>query len=567
MTEEFAMIPINQLVYSGRNPRQEMRGIEEFAENVRHYGILEPVIVRPREGKFEVVVGERRIRAAVKGGLREVPAIIRALTDSQSDELRLIENIHRNDLTGSERGDAIYALWENYPERYPTLKSISDTLNISYSTLLQWARLSRRLSEFVRDGLSALQLSERAAQALMKYGHSAQDRLAKAIMRNDLKDEQVRIFLKLYDENPKADLDDVALLAKGVKKTTKLVPTEGREKVRRALENKPPVADVSKKISKSLKKMAEQRRAREKAAGMIPEDVKRAVQERPELVDYVRELSTIEELGRRRRLIKETIKRFDAVKKEAIKERLKKFKEKSEAMGAKFAKLEELQKRGLILHTIWDFRYRDDYAGDKDFVSNCSPQIVEQCILRFTNKGDLIVDPMAGSGTALDVCETFGRKYIGYDIKPDRSDIIQNDSRKLPLKNNSADMIFIHPPYWNLYEYTQKEENLPDLSRAQTLKEYLNMLGEVFRECYRVLKPEKYMCVLLGDLVKEGRFIPLCRKAANLAERIGFTDCGYAVKLAHGEVSRKKSGVIFAELAYTNNLKISHDLVMRFKKS
>jgi len=252
----------------------------------------------------------------------------------------------------------------------------------------------------------------------------------------------------------------------------------------------------------------------------------------------------------------------------SLHKRLKIFPEKSEKIAPKFEQLRLLEERGVIPYTVWDFKYRDDYAGDKDFHGNCSPQIVEQCIWRLTEEGDLVVDPMAGSGTALDVCKKFNRRCIGYDIKPpeNRHDIIQNDSRKIPLEDESVDMIFIHPPYWNLTYYTKAEENLPDLSRAKTVEEYLAMLKQVFKECYRILKHGKFMCVLLGDLIRGGRFIPLCRKATNLAEEIGFIDYGYAVKLAHGEVSRKKSGVIIAEPIYTNNLKISHDLVIFLRK-
>jgi len=251
-----------------------------------------------------------------------------------------------------------------------------------------------------------------------------------------------------------------------------------------------------------------------------------------------------------------------------LRKRLKVFPTKSKKAEPKFEKLEMLIGRGVIPYTVWDFQRREGYAGNKDFYGNCSPQIVEQCIWRFTDEGDLVVDPMAGSGTALDVCRRYNRKCIGYDIKPPvhRTDILQNDSRNLPLEACSVDMIFIHPPYWNLIHFTSIEENLPDLSRAKTIESFLGMLREVFEECYRVLKEGKYMCVLLGDLIRNGRFVPLCRKAANLAEEIGFVDYGYAVKLAHGEASRKKSGVIIAEPLYTNNLKIGHDLVMFFRK-
>lgn len=250
----------------------------------------------------------------------------------------------------------------------------------------------------------------------------------------------------------------------------------------------------------------------------------------------------------------------------SIPKRLAGFPKKSRKMGKKFAKLREWEERGIIPYTVWDFRYRDDYAGDKDFHGNCSPQLVEQCVWRFTKEGDLVVDPMAGSGTVLDVCRRYNRHCVGYDIKPTRKEIIRNDSRKIPLEDNSVDMVFIHPPYWNLIHFTKARENLSDLSRAKRLEDYLAMLKEVFKECYRILKLRRYMCILIGDLIRDGKFTPLCRRVTNLAEGVGFMECGHAVKLAHGEMSRKKSGVIVAELAYTNNLKISHDLVSFFRK-
>jgi DNA modification methylase len=250
-----------------------------------------------------------------------------------------------------------------------------------------------------------------------------------------------------------------------------------------------------------------------------------------------------------------------------LERRLESFPERSQKMEPKFEQLAAWEERGIIPYTIWDFQYRDDYAGDKDFHGNCSPQIIEQCIWRFTAEGDTVCDPMAGSGTAIDVCNRYQRHCLAFDINPTRTGIKKADSRHMPLDSGSIDMVFIHPPYWNLVTYTNGSENKPgDLSRAKSLEFFIEGLGEVFNECKRILKEDKYMCVLLGDMVRDGKFIPLCRKTASKAEQFGFTDCGYAIKLAHGEVSRKKSGVIVAELAYTNNLKISHDLIMFFKK-
>ena len=254
----------------------------------------------------------------------------------------------------------------------------------------------------------------------------------------------------------------------------------------------------------------------------------------------------------------------------SLQKRLKMFPEKSARMEPKFDRLRQLEEEGVFLTTLWDIGERAGYAGRGDFHGNCPPQVVESCVLHKTKKGELVVDPMAGSGTALDVCKLLGRNCIAYDIKPPkrRDDIIRNDSRKIPLENNSADMVFLHPPYWDMVYYTSVDEGLPDLSRAETLDEYLSMLGQVLRECYRILKSEKHLCVLLGDRIKNGRFIPLCRKTANLAEEIGFTDCGYAIKFTKGSTSLVVKGkTIYAELAYSENLpKINHDLVMFFKK-
>lgn len=249
-----------------------------------------------------------------------------------------------------------------------------------------------------------------------------------------------------------------------------------------------------------------------------------------------------------------------------LQKRLDMYPKNTKRMESKFKQLRMLEERGVIPYTIWDFPFRADYAGDKDFHGNSSPQIVEQCIWRLTEENDLVVDPMAGSGTTMDVCKKHNRRSHGYDLNPVRDDITKADARKLPLETDSVDMVFIHPPYWDMVHYSSGNGNTDDLSRARTLDEFTDMLREVFQECKRILKPEKFVCVQLGDLVKSGQFQPLCRIAANVLEECGMIDSGYAVKLAHGDTSRSKSGVIVAEFVATSNLKISHDLVLFFRK-
>ena len=162
-------IPIDSLIYSNRNPRQNFGDIEELAQNIKFHGILQPIIVRPNGKQFEIVAGERRVRAAKKVGIEKIPSIIKTLTDSQTDEIRLIENIHRADLTNAEKGEAVISLWESYPELYPTFKSIADNLNIKYDTLSHWLRYARRLSSFVRNSVMSHTLGEEQAKLLLKY--------------------------------------------------------------------------------------------------------------------------------------------------------------------------------------------------------------------------------------------------------------------------------------------------------------------------------------------------------------------------------------------------------------
>ena len=581
MSEQFSMIPVDSLVCSGRNPRTEMRGLEELAENIREYGVLQPIIVRPKQDKFEVVVGERRVRASIIAGVKEIPAIVRTIADRQADELRLIENIHRDDLTDAEKGDAVYSLMENYPERYATMKSVAEALNVSYRTISQsWCPKARKLSMYVREVIGFGNLPKDAGAYLLKHDHETQDRLAKCVIKNGLVGESLRKFFRLYNERPLADLDSLADEAKGAKTvrvSLERLPEEVRNEVKKAIipkyVQKPKTQEVKKKIRETLRETRERVKKAKERKKMTPKVLQSAVLQQVPREDILKKteaiierLNEIKHPYQRERMVEVVPKELEKLEK-----RLEKAPERRERVEHKLNRLYELQAEGVFLSTLWGIGQRAEYAGSKDFHGNCPPQVVEQCVLRLTKKGDVVLDPMAGSGTAIDVCNLLNRKCIAYDIKPPewRNDIVRNDSRKIPLDDNSVDMIFLHPPYWDMVYYTgdEDEEKLSDLSRAPTLEEYLRMLKPVLQECYRVLKPKKYLCILLGDRIKEGKFIPLCRKTANLSEEVDFTDCGYAVKFTSGATSLMVKGqMIYAELVYTEKLKIEHDLVMFFRK-
>jgi DNA modification methylase len=228
----------------------------------------------------------------------------------------------------------------------------------------------------------------------------------------------------------------------------------------------------------------------------------------------------------------------------------------------KFEKLFDLEKKGVELTSVWKFGSREKGFGSHVFHGNCIPQVVRQCILRYSKEGDLILDSMSGSGTTPDVCKSLGRKCLAYDINPMRKDIKKADSAELPLINNKVSMIFIHLPYWNMIKYSNEKE---DLSR-KSLDGFYAKLYSIFAELKRVLKPGGYICVLVGDKIKNGKNLPLCFETYNIMSKC-FEYKDYAVKITINSNSVINKGrVVLAELAWNNLLKPSHDILFVFQK-
>jgi ParB family chromosome partitioning protein len=104
------MVPIDQLDPNPNQPRQVMGDLSELMASIAEKGIIEPVVVRQRGSRFQIVAGERRYQAAVQVGLREIPIVIREVDDNEIIEIALIENIQRKDLTPFEEAEALHSL-------------------------------------------------------------------------------------------------------------------------------------------------------------------------------------------------------------------------------------------------------------------------------------------------------------------------------------------------------------------------------------------------------------------------------------------------------------------------
>ena len=106
------LIPIDQIDPNPNQPRQVMGDLSELMASIAEKGIIEPLVVRQRGDRFQIIAGERRYQAAVQVGLRELPVVIRDVDDTEVIELALIENLQRKDLTPFEEAEALHGLAE-----------------------------------------------------------------------------------------------------------------------------------------------------------------------------------------------------------------------------------------------------------------------------------------------------------------------------------------------------------------------------------------------------------------------------------------------------------------------
>ena len=104
------LVAIDQVDPNPDQPRQAMGDLTELISSITEKGIIEPLIVRQRAGRFQLIAGERRYQAAVQAGLTEVPVVIRDVDDQEVIELALIENLQRKDLTAFEEAEALHSL-------------------------------------------------------------------------------------------------------------------------------------------------------------------------------------------------------------------------------------------------------------------------------------------------------------------------------------------------------------------------------------------------------------------------------------------------------------------------
>ncbi len=160
-----------------------------------------------------------------------------------------------------------------------------------------------------------------------------------------------------------------------------------------------------------------------------------------------------------------------------------------------------------------DFRTQ----GNKHYEGATPSWVIWQCLMRYTRVGDVVIDPMCGGGTTIDVCADLDRTAQGFDLVPTRPDIRAADARAIPMPTASCDFAFIDPPYSTHIEYSNDPRCIGKLSATgeDEGEAYYSAMNKVISELHRVLRSKRYLALYVSDSFRKhkgkmgGTFMPI----------------------------------------------------------
>ena len=238
--------------------------------------------------------------------------------------------------------------------------------------------------------------------------------------------------------------------------------------------------------------------------------------------------------------------------------------------------------------TLWSFPKRGKWATHRaSYRGNWAPQIARNIIERYSLPGDTVLDQMAGGGTTLVECKLTGRHGIGVDVNRDSLmltmdalnfsatpeeplepvdiRLYQGDARHLDkIAGESIDLIATHPPYANIIKYSGKEApQNGDLSKVRNIAEFVEQMRLVADECYRVLKPDHYCAILVGDTRRNKHYTPIAFRVMQ-----AFLEAGFILKedIVKAQWNTQTEG-LWSRLSRDKNfLLIMHEHLFVFRK-
>ena len=194
-------LPINEIIPNRDQPRKtfDEAALEELAERIKQHGVLQPLLVRPiPSGGYQLVAGERRWRACRMAGLNKVPVVIKELTDTETMEIAIIENLQREDLNPIEEAEGLQALIDKCGY---TQEEVAVSVGKSRPAIANSLRLLR-LPQEVRDMTKNGEISAGHARALLAFDNDAMMlEAAKNIVSKKMTVRDVERLAKIKETN------------------------------------------------------------------------------------------------------------------------------------------------------------------------------------------------------------------------------------------------------------------------------------------------------------------------------------------------------------------------------
>lgn len=189
-------LKINEIEPNRDQPRKtfDEKALSELADSIQEHGVIQPLLVRPVQDGYQLVAGERRWRAARLAGLTEVPVVVRELSDSETMEIALIENLQREDLNPIEEAEGLQLLIDTYGLTQDECAKRVGKSRPAITNSLRLLNLPEKLSELVKDAM----ISAGHARALLPLGdENKMLEIANEIIRRDLSVREVERMVKL----------------------------------------------------------------------------------------------------------------------------------------------------------------------------------------------------------------------------------------------------------------------------------------------------------------------------------------------------------------------------------
>ncbi|WP_058300554.1 nucleoid occlusion protein [Gorillibacterium timonense] len=232
-SDEVKQIPLDEIVPSPYQPRTifDEERIDELCQTIKTHGVIQPIVVRYRNGSFEIIAGERRYRAVRKLGLDSIPAIVREFNDSQAASIALIENLQREGLTALEEALAYQQLMEIHQL---TQESLAQRLGKSQSTIANKIRLIQ-LPDGIKQALAERKITERHARALLSLDNEElQLKVLSDIITKELNVKQTEARIAFYKEANKLKKQkrlsytkDVRLALNTIRQSVEMISNSG----------------------------------------------------------------------------------------------------------------------------------------------------------------------------------------------------------------------------------------------------------------------------------------------------------------------------------------------------